>query len=226
MYHPMIFIHWRQARLALLPFVVAAFSLPLLSVQGLGGVGDPQLAYQALSRAEVWLVFYPMLAVTVGAVLGLTAWTWDHQFRHVHALSLPIARWRYVLLKMGAGLVITLAPTAALWVGARLAAASVTLPVGLNTYPDQLALRFFLAVLASYGAIFAAGAGTVKTTLWVFSSLTGLLFLAGISGDAVATLFPTMGFENGGLVDAAMRLLVDHPGPLSILTGNWSLIDV
>ena len=31
MYQPMLFIHWKQIRLALLPFVVASFALTELS---------------------------------------------------------------------------------------------------------------------------------------------------------------------------------------------------
>jgi uncharacterized protein (TIGR00255 family) len=34
MYQPMLFVHWKQVRHALIPFVVAAFALPLLAVAG------------------------------------------------------------------------------------------------------------------------------------------------------------------------------------------------
>ena len=36
MYQPMLFIHWKQVRLVLIPFVIAAFGLPLMVIQGLG----------------------------------------------------------------------------------------------------------------------------------------------------------------------------------------------
>lgn len=225
MLRSMIFIHWRQAHLALLPFAVASFALPLLSVQGLGGpLTTAWEGYRALSLAQVWLPFYPMLASAMGAVLALTAWNWDHQLGHQHALSLPLPRWRYALLKMAAGLVLAMVPTAAFWVGAHLAAASVTLPEGLRTYPDALTIRFILAMAVSYSILFAAAAGTVRTTLRIATGAIVLLFLAGIMSDLVASLAPSLGQAN--LAEWIVSVLVDRPGPFSVFTGSWSLIDV
>lgn len=225
MYQPMLFIHWRQARLALLPFVVASFGLPLLSVGGLGGTLDASWeAYRALSATEIWLPLYPVLAAAIGVTLALTSWNWDHQLKHVYALSLPVARWEYVLLKMGAGVVLCLVPTAALWAGAHLAAASVTLPTGLQAYPNALAVRFLMAVLVSYSALFAAAAGTVKTTVYVVTGMMLLLFLGGTIPDVLALLFPSLADLN--LPEWIARMLVEAPGPFGAFTGTWSLIDV
>lgn len=225
MYHPMLFLHWKQARLALLPFVVAAFGLPLASVGGLGGnLEETWEAYRALSAAEIWLPLYPMLATAIGMTLALTSWNWDHQMKHVHALSLPLARWEYVLLKMGAGIVLCLVPSAALWAGAHLASASVSLPEGLRAYPNALAVRFFLAIVVSYAALFAAAAGTVKTTLRVVTALIVGLFLAGTVPGLLAPLFPSL--DDVRLSETIYRALVETPGPFSVFTGTWSLIDV
>jgi hypothetical protein len=221
----MLFIHWKQARLALLPFVVAAFGLPLLSVGGLGGTLEASWeAYRALAATEVWLPFYPVLAGAIGITLALTSWNWDHQLGHVHALSLPVARWEYVLLKMGAGVVLCLVPTAALWAGAHLAAASISLPEGLHAYPNALATRFFLATLVSYALLFAAAAGTVKTTVRVFTASILLLIFAGLVPDLIQPLIPSL--TNVDFADAIFRSLTETPGPFGVFTGNWSLIDV
>lgn len=225
MLRSMIFIHWKQANLALLPFVVAAFGLPLLSVQGLGdGFADPWRNYQALAAAQLWLPLYPILAAAVGVTLALTAWNWDHQLGHQHALSLPMPRWRYALLKLGAGVALALVPTLAFWVSAHLAASSVTLPEGLRTYPDALAFRFLLAVLVSYAALFAAAAGTVRTTLIVVTALLGLLFVAGMASDLLIPFFPSLTGSN--LTTWILQGMVERPGPFAVFTGNWSLIDV
>lgn len=225
MYQPMLFIHWKQVRLGLLPFVVAAFALPLLSVQGLGGMlTSSRDVYRAVAAAEVWLPLYPVLAVSIGLTLALSAWSWDHQLKHVHALSLPLARWEYVLLKMGAGVVLALLPTAAFWIGANVAAASISLPVGLHTYPNQLTVRFLLAVLVCYSAVFAAAAGTVRTVAIAFTTFVGLLVVAGLVGDILPAIFPSMEYVDPAswIIDS----LVEHPGPFAVFTGNWSLIDV
>jgi hypothetical protein len=215
MYQPMLYIHWKQAQLPLLPFVVAAFALPLLSIQGLGSLMGVSAFDNAYSDVAVMLLpLYPALAFLTGVGLALTAWNWDHQLNHVYALSLPIARWEYAMLKMGAGLVLALLPTVALWVGAHVASAAVALPEGLHAYPNQLAFRFFLAVLLSYALVFAMASGTVKTSLWV------------VSGAIAAFVAGVWVLETFGLTDVASQYLWRAGGPFEVFTGSWALIDV
>jgi hypothetical protein len=227
MYQPMLFVHWKQVRLLLIPFVVAAFGLPLLAVQGLGADatgGVSAEVYQIVSGYQVWLPLFPMLAGAIGIVLALTAWNWDHLLGHVYALSLPVARWEYALLKMGAGIALGLVPTLAFWIGAHVAAASVTLPAGLNAYPNQLALRFFLAMLMAYAFFFALGAGTVKTTVWVVTGIFAALVASEVLGDVLVLYFS--GLENLSYLELATDWLVERGGPFEVFTGNWTLIDV
>ena len=227
MYQPMLFIHWKQVRHVLIPFVVAAFSLPMLAVQGLGTDGSRAVSveiYQIVSSSQLWLPLFPALAGGVGVVLALTAWNWDHKLGHVYALSLPVARWEYTLLKMSAGVVLGLLPAIALWLGAHLALATITLPTGLTAYPSQLALRFFLATLMAYSFFFALGAGTIRTTLWVVGGLLALFVGSALVGDLVAAYVPALSEMSG--LDLATRWLVKVGGPLQVFTGNWSLIDV
>ena len=227
MYQPMLFVHWKQVRLLLIPFVVAAFGLPLLAVQGLGADatgGVSAEVYQIVSGYQLWLPLFPMLALAIGIVLALTAWNWDHRLGHVYALSLPVARWEYALLKMGAGIALGLVPTLAFWIGAHVAAASVTLPAGLNAYPNHLALRFFLAMLMAYAFFFALGAGTVKTTVWVVTGIFAALVASEVLGDVLVLYFS--GLEGLSLLELATDWLVERGGPFEVFTGNWALIDV
>ncbi len=226
MYQPMLFVHWKQARMLLLPFMVAAFGLPLMVVQGFGADGGAisQDAYRILANYQVWLPYFPMLAASVGAVLALTAWNWDHHLGHVYALSLPVARWEYVMLKMGAGVVLALVPTAAMWVGAHLASGSVVIPEGLRAYPNQLAARFFLATLMSYALFFALGAGTIKTTVWIVSSVLFFFLGGGLIDTLLGAFDPTMRDVN--VVASTVSWLARAGGPFAVFTGNWTLIDV
>ncbi len=227
LYQPMLYLHWKQVRLPLVPFVVAAFGLPLLSVQGFGSEGVSALsveAYYAVSSYQIWLPLFPMLAGGIGIVLALTAWNWDHRLGHVYALSLPVERWEYALLKMGAGVALGLLPTLAFWVGAHLAAASVTLPAGLNAYPNHLAFRFFLALLMTYAFFFALGAGTIKTTVWVVTGIFVALVASEILGDVLVLYFS--GLEGVSFLELATDWLVEAGGPFEVFTGNWTLIDV
>jgi hypothetical protein len=216
MYQPMLFIHWKQASWPLLPISVAAFGLPLLSVQGMGGdVGEGGLFAAAYSPlAVIGLPLYPILAFLAGAALALTSWNWDHQQNHVYALSLPLARWEYAMLKMGAGAVLALIPVTALWLGAHIASVSVTLPVGLSAYPNELGARFLLAVALSYTLFFAMAAGTMRTNLWIVSAAISALVIG-------VPILVSLGFA-----DAALQLLWRPGGPFEVFTGNWALIDV
>lgn len=228
MYQPMLYVHWKQVRLGLIPFILGAFALPLLMVQGLGvppGMEATSLeAYRIVSEFQLWLPFYPFLALAVGMTLALSSWNWDHQLKHVYALSLPVARWEYAMLKMGAGALLAMLPVAALWLGAHLAVASIELPQGLHAYPNQLALRFGLATLISYSVLFAMAAGTIKTTVWIVSGIIAFVFLGNLANDFLAIYYDF--FARTSIVLAVFEWLSQSPGPMEVFTGNWALIDV
>jgi hypothetical protein len=228
MYQPMLFLHWKQIKVALIPLVLAAFALPLLSVQGLGGLaGFPEEAigaYQFMMNAAFWAPVFPLLAGVTGITLALSAWNWDHQLNHVYALSLPIPRWRYATLKMGAGVTLAMLPGLAFWAGALVASASVTLPAGLHAYPTALALRFFLSVLVSYAVLFAMAAGTVRTTLVIVTALLVFMIVGGSLNGYLSRQFEV--FQQVNVVEAFFRTLLSRNGPLEVFSGSWLLIDV
>ncbi len=228
MYQPMLSLHWKQIRLALIPFVIASFGLPLVTVHWLGVAPGPTgfqtMAYHVVDQAHTWVMFYPILAAAIGFTLALSAWNWDHQLGHVYALSLPIPRWEYASLKMGAGAVLALLPAGALWVGALVASASVTLPAGLHAYPTLLAVRFLAAILVAYAVFFALAAGTVRTAVWVVASVAGVIVLASLLNNPLATHFAIL--QHTSLVSLMFRALASLPGPLHVFAGNWALIDV
>jgi hypothetical protein len=228
MYQPMLFLHWKQIKLALLPLVVAAFALPLLSVQGLGSMASfsdgAGAAYQVITNGAFWVPVFPVLAGLTGITLALSAWNWDHQLHHVYALSLPIPRWRYAALKMGGGVTLAALPALAFWAGAHVAASSVELPAGLHAYPNALALRFFLSVLVSYAALFALAAGTVRTTVVIVTALLVFMFVGGSVNDVLAQRFET--FQQVNVVEASFRAFWSRTGPFEVFSGSWLLIDV
>jgi hypothetical protein len=227
MYQPMLYIHWKQVRLLLIPFLVAAFGLPLVVVQGLGSRPGavPDLGpYEIIAQYQLFLPVFPVLAGGIGIVLALTAWQWDHQHGHVYALTLPVARWEYAMVKMAAGVVLGLIPAGALWLGAHVAAASITLPEGLHAYPNELALRFFIALLLAYALCFAMAAGTIKTTVWFVSGVISFFIVGDILNSALALFIPF--FQDVSIVGVVGEWLVRAGGPLGVFTGNWTLIDV
>jgi hypothetical protein len=181
-------------------------------------------ARAALDTVGIWLPFFPLLAAGIGFTLALSAWNWDHRLGHVYALSLPLTRMEYTLLKMGAGAALCLIPAGALWLGAHVATAAVALPAGLHAYPDQLALRFSLAVLMSYSVLFAMAAGTVKTTVSIISVALALLVIGTIGSELFVRRYELL--SGDGMVESVLVWLLNAPGPLEVFGGSWSLIDV
>lgn len=227
MFRQTLYVQWKAARLPLLPFVVLAFALPLLSVQGMGGVpageGARDMTWMLIQAHELWMPLFPIMAFLVGTVAAVVAWYWDQQGDHMYALSLPAPRWEYVLLKMGAGAVVMGACVVAFAVGAALATTAVHLPDTLHAYPWRASLRFLLAALTAYAVVFALAAGSVRTTIFVLVGLVAMLFLGELAMTFLGGLFPALQGRDFPLM--VIRLIQHSPGPLHVFTGNWMLID-
>src|SRR5574341_1125687 len=145
MFKAILYTQWKWSRILVLLATVAAFAIPVLSVREFGRPRPAawELA-EALNSVQAWGFAYPMLAFALAALLSTFTWQPDISGKHVYALSLPVPRWHYVLLRLGAGLVLGVPAVAAVWVGSLLAVASATIPQGLNAYPHALAFRFGL----------------------------------------------------------------------------------
>ena len=215
MLNAVLYTQWKWARVPLLVLALASFALPVLSVRSQYDSAIP--AVTLLERIQSWGVLYPVLALCVGLVIALSIWMPDRAGRHVYALSLPLPRWRFVLLRFGAGLVLVLAPVVLLGIGTLIATAATRLPAGVYAYPGAITLRFLLATLVAFSLAFAVAAGTSRLTRVVLGILCLVILveiglsLAGVSG-----------------VDPVLRLLewmASPTGPLDIFAGRWMLLD-
>jgi hypothetical protein len=214
MFKVILMSQWKWTRLLLLPAVVVAFALPVLSVRH-ADISRP--SWEVIRTSAEWSVWFAALAAAIGLLVGTAAWVSDHRGGHVYALSLPVERWRYVLLRYGSGALLLVAPTLVLWIGSLVATASVDLQVGLRAYPNALAIRFALAVLVSYSVFFAVSSATSRTAGYI---------LTVIGGVVVAQLLLTAAGANVELVDPLIHGITSWPGPLEVFTGRWLLIDV
>jgi hypothetical protein len=217
MFRAILYTQWKWTRLPLLPIVVAAFTLPLLSVQAAGG--DPELIDPGflLTRVAVWGVWFPVLAAGLGLVTATAAWSADHRGGHVYALSLPLPRWKYVMMRFAAGLLVTALAFLAFWLGSLVAAALASVPTGLRVYPTALAFRFALAAAVAYALFFAISAATVRTAAYVLAVIGGLV--------ALHVLLRAGGMQVD-LLGTVLRYLVYPPGLFHPFTGPWMLINV
>ena len=219
-------LNWKAMRWPLLPFVVAAFGLPLAAIRSAAGSVDAlELgeAEQLIGALQNWTVLFPTLAALLGITLGLAAWSWDHRANHVYALSLPLTRSRYVMLKFLSGATLLLVPTVALLVAVLLGRAGIAMPEGLHAYPLAFTGRFLLAALIMYALAFALAAGTMRTAGWV---LTGFLLLLLFGTVAVGFLRDIYGVHLPTPIELMFTALVEWPGPFHVFGGNWMPIDV
>lgn len=222
----MLKLHWKAARWPLLPFLALAFGLPLVTSRLAWAVGGSDWLSPAeiLDLSAEYAVAFPALAAFVGSLIALTAWNWDHQVGHVYPLSLPISRARYAALKFAVGGGLLVVPTVLVLLGALVASALVELPVGLNIYPLDLTVRFFLGSLLAYGLFFALASGRMRTAVVVLGSFSALIVFGGGLFEFAESVVPAIGtWEVNQLLGEA---LVGRWGIFGIYSGNWALIDV
>jgi len=218
MFRVMLYNQWKWSRLIVLLGSVAGFALPIISLQGAARAdASPLVPADLLRSVQSWGVLYPVLAATLGLLVAIATWTPDHRGRHVHALVLPLPRWRYVLLRFGAGAALLTAPIIAVTAGALLATWSATIPAGLQGYPATLAARFALAVLVAFSVFFAVSAGTARTA-GIILTLIGAVILVQILAHVASVDLDLLG--------KLQLVVLSWPGPLAIFAGRWMLIDV
>ena len=218
MFRAVLYSQWKWSRLIVVLGTVAAFAIPLLSLQGAARADRGALRAQELLHAvQAWGALYPLLATALGLLMAIAAWAADHRGRHIHALTLPLERWRYVLLRFGAGFVLLAAPIAAVLIGSSLAVLTATLPPGLQAYPIALAVRFAFAVLVAYAVFFAVSAGTARTAGIILGVIAAVILVQVVASIANIDL---------NLFSAAQTVLALGPGPLAVFTGRWMLVDV
>jgi hypothetical protein len=217
MFREVLRTQWKWSVWAVIVAAIAGFALPVLTVQDAGLINpDAVDVVNMMARVEIVGTFYPILALGAGVAMALLIWAPDHRGNHVYALSLPLPRWHYTLLRLAAGAVLLVPVGVMLWVGALVATAASTIPVGLHAYPTAIAIRFAFALLLGYAFFFALASGTIRTTAIV----VGIVPVAIIVLSQLITL---VGGPN--VLDFAIRV-ADLPGPFRLLFEPWLLINV
>jgi ABC-type transport system involved in multi-copper enzyme maturation permease subunit len=216
MLRAMIRLQWKGSWHLVVALAVAALALPIVSVRT-GWRGSGEQLPRFLIELQLWGLFYPALAALTAVILAAAIWASDRRGHHIYALLLPIPRWRYVLLRYLAGLVLLLPVVLALWLGAVIATTSLDLPPGLRQFPHALAVKFGLALLLLFGLAFAVAAAS-RRAIGIGMKLVGLFIAVHI---AVILLSPKT-----NLIWTVVTALSTWPGPLAPLGGRWMLIDV
>lgn len=214
MFKAIIKTQWKWTRLAVLACVTAAFALPLLS---LASASESPNARGFIWTMQGWGVAYALLAAALGLLIAVLAWNSDHRGHHVYALSLPVPRWRYVLLRFGAGLLFLLPPVVALGASALIVSGNHAIPAGLHAYPFALTLRFAFAALVAFAVFFAISAATRRAAGYVLGMIAAVI---------VADVLTSAAGMQTQILAHAIDLVIATPGLLSVFNGRWMLIDV
>lgn len=218
MFKQVLYTQWKWAQWGLLVACVVVFATPMLALASLGGRDVSLLPVDTVVGALQGAgVGYAVCAVLAGMWIAASAWSNDQQLDYVYALTRPVPRWYFVMLRFGGGTALVAAVVAACVAGALVGASVVRLPATLHTYPGALSLRFALALFVSFGAAFGVFGAASKSLSR--STAIGLVAVLGIVAFDVTLL-------GGALSSAVGRFLVSRWSPIGVYIGRWMLIDV
>lgn len=214
MFNALVAVQWKWTKGVALLATIFGFAIPLASVQ----TSDPDAANATaiVLRMQGFGVAYALLAAGAGLAFAVLAWSADHKGRHVYALSLPIDRSWYAAMRFGAGAMFLVLPALGVLAGSLLAVAIATYPAGLHGYPVSLALRFFLASAVAFSIFFAVAASTPRAAGMILGLIASVFIIAFIFSAA------TIEYD---VLGHTADFLFTEPGPLSVFTGRWMLID-
>ena len=219
MYRALLRAQWNSNAVLVMFLSLIAFGLPLVQLlitAVAGSTGSPEDAAGMLAVLGESSGAFPLIAYSSGGLMALGCWQDDTQAKHVYALSLPVPRWYYLLLRMSVGFTLLAIPVVALWIASMIAISQLTLPPGLHAYPAGLAVRFGLAAAFSFAAAFAFGSTSqrvLRNFLWVFGAIVVILILMAVTGMTAP-------------LEQFFSALFKWPGFIDIFTGRWLLIDV
>lgn len=217
MFRVVFLSQWRESRLAVGLLVAIAVALPVLATWGTGADAGPVADFRLTSTVWQWGAAFPLLALAAALLLGLGAWRPDHRTGHVYALTLPVARPRYMMLRFAAGLVLVAAVAVALWIAALGSTSRLALPSTLQAYPGALALRFLLAAVVAYTLFFSLAAMTPRMARLIVAAVLVLV---------IATAAAELLHLRWSPLPRILQALFSPHGPLGVFLGRWMLIDV
>src|SRR5688500_1277174 len=176
MFKALMKVQWKWTRLAVLIATVVGFAIPVASVRLFMDDGpwrvSPGQIVRGMQQAGV---LYAFLAGFTGLCVGFLAWNADQKGRHVYALSLPVSRARYALMRFGAGALFLLLPALGVLIGCLVAVSVANIPAGMQAYPLQVAVRFMLSCFVAFAIFFAVAAASQRAAAIALMSLAGFV---------------------------------------------------
>jgi len=217
MFRVILSSQWRESRLAVLLLAGLALAFPFLSMRGAASSSDPWSAWDLLRASTTWSTSYPVVAIAAALALAAGAWLPDRRGKHIYALTLPVSRSHYLLLRFAAGLLLLLGIGAVLGLSTGVAAARTPLPPLLHAYPLGLTLRFCLAGASAYTMLFTLSGLTARAARLIVAASLVLIILA-VGADLLNLKWNPLVV----ILDA----MFGPYSPLTVFRARWMLIDV
>lgn len=213
MFRSIVETQWKWTGAYALVATIAGFLIPLLSLQSAASQETAQEYVFVMQRFGPW---YALLAAALGLAVAFNAWSHDHRGRHVYALTLPVSRAKYALLRLGAGALFLGPAIAAVLLGSIAVAVFGAIPDGLHAYPVALTLRFAFAALVSYTVFFAIASSTQRAAGILLGILVAL---------ALATYLLTLADVSTEFIGRLVSWFFESRGIFSVFSGRWTLVD-
>ena len=220
MFRAVLYTQWKWSRPAILLAVLVAGYIPVAALRAMPYKSAdtyyiPSL-YRSIAAAST---YYQWLALFLAVIVAISAWQADGHRQHVYALSLPVPRWHFVLLRFGAGAALLGVVAAAVGLFGGVACAIAPLPPMLHAYPFGLAVRFWLGSLIPFGLIFALLVSNPKRVRIVVAGVATII--------AVDMALAAMGATGKPVViEAFLDAIYAGRGPLAAFLSKWMLVDV
>ncbi|MBW7933777.1 MAG: hypothetical protein H3C62_09245 [Gemmatimonadaceae bacterium] len=220
MFRAVFYTQWKWARPIIVLGALVAGYIPVEALRSMPFKSAdtyyiPTL-YQSVTTASV---YYQLLALVIAVVVAISAWQADGQRQHVYAMSLPVPRWRFVLLRFGAGVALIGIVAAAVMLFGAVAAAIAPLPPMLHAYPVGLGVRFWLGALVPFSAIFALLASSPKRVRLIVVAFVVIVIVDMMLASVGVTQRPV-------ILSSIFDAVYSGQGPLTAFLSKWMLIDV
>ena len=211
------YAQWKHQRAEITVFTVVAALIAPSTVFRAIVTDESRGPYALLSASATVAVLAAAIATLMGFLLAVRPYMLDMRAQHTYALSLPVPREEYALLRVWSGLALLLLPTAGFLIGALVAAQASPASNMLHAYPIGLTLRFLLAAAFSFALGFGIQYGLGrKAARWI------VIVALTIGGVEIAgqLLF------HDSLTAPLWDLLANDASPLRIFATRWNLFDV
>lgn len=220
MFRAVFYSQWKWARPIIVLGALIAGYIPVEALRSMPFKSADTYYIPALYQSvTIASVYYQLLALVVAVVVAISAWQADGQRQHVYAMSLPVPRWHFVLLRFGAGAALIGIVAVAVTLFGGVAAAVAPLPPMLHAYPVGLGLRFWLGALVPFSAIFALLASSPKRVRTIVVAFVVIVIVDMMLASVGVTQRPV-------ILSSILDAVYSGRGPLAAFLSKWMLIDV